>query len=89
MRSDAELHEEAMAGGSEAFAPIVERYADAVFGVALARLGDFHAAQDVAQQAFLEAVAGRSDRPEVTAEEGLAAMECAEAILVAIKKHKW
>jgi len=44
-----------MAGGSEAFAPIVERYADAVFGIALARLGDFHDAQDVAQQAFVEA----------------------------------
>ena len=55
MRSDAELYEAAMAGGSEAFAPIVERYADAVFGIALARLGDFHDAQDVAQQAFVEA----------------------------------
>ena len=43
----------------------------------------------VEQQAFLEAVAGKSDRPEVTAEEGLAAMECAEAILAAVKEHKW
>lgn len=43
----------------------------------------------VEQQAFLEAVAGKSDRPEVTAEEGLAAMECAEAILAAIKEHQW
>ena len=55
MRSDAELYAAAMAGGSEAFAPIVERYADAVFGVALSRLRDFHDAQDVAQQAFVEA----------------------------------
>ena len=53
MRSDAELYAAAMAGGSEAFAPIVERYADAVFGVALSRLGNFHDAQDVAQQAFV------------------------------------
>ena len=44
-----------MAGGPEAFGPIVERYQDAVFGVALARLGNFHDAQDVAQQVFLEA----------------------------------
>ena len=43
----------------------------------------------VEQQAFLQAVAGKSDRPEVTAQEGLAAMECAEAILTAIKEHKW
>ena len=44
-----------MAGGPEAFAPIVERYQDAVFGVALARLRNFHEAEDAAQQAFLEA----------------------------------
>jgi len=55
MKTDAELYAAAMAGGPEAFAPIVERYADAMFGVALARLGDFHDAQDVAQQALVEA----------------------------------
>jgi RNA polymerase sigma-70 factor (ECF subfamily) len=55
LRSDGELHESALAGGPEAFAPIVERYQDAVFGIALARLGDFHDAQDVAPQAFVEA----------------------------------
>lgn len=43
----------------------------------------------VEQQAFLKAVAGESDRPEVTAEEGLAAMECAEQILQAVKQHRW
>ena len=41
------------------------------------------------QEAFLKAVADRKDRPEVTVQEGLAAMECAEKILAAIKKHKW
>ncbi len=55
MRSDAQLHADALAGGAEAFGPIVERYGDAVFGVALARLGSFHDAQDLAQQVFLEA----------------------------------
>ncbi len=55
MEDDAELYRAALAGGSEAFAPIVERYADAVFGIALARVGDFHDAQDVAQQVFVEA----------------------------------
>ena len=55
MSRDEELHAAAMAGGPEAFGPIVERYQDAVFGVALTRLGNFHDAQDVAQQVFLEA----------------------------------
>lgn len=55
MTSDAELFADAIAGGPEAFAPIVDRYQDAVFGIALARLRDFHRAEDVAQQAFVEA----------------------------------
>lgn len=43
----------------------------------------------VEQQAFLQAVAGQSERPEVSAEEGLAAMECAEMILQSLSRHKW
>lgn len=41
------------------------------------------------QEAFLKAVADRDMAPEVSAKEGLAAMECAEMILESIKKHKW
>jgi len=41
------------------------------------------------QEAFLRAVADKSLRPEVSAEEGLAAMECAEMILDSMQKHKW
>ncbi|MCE5186423.1 MAG: Gfo/Idh/MocA family oxidoreductase [Planctomycetaceae bacterium] len=41
------------------------------------------------QQAFLDAVAGKTARPEVTAEEGLAALECAGKILDSIKAHRW
>jgi len=43
----------------------------------------------VEQEAFLAAVAGRAERPEVTAEEGLAALECAEKILAAVREHAW
>ncbi|MHC4754087.1 MAG: Gfo/Idh/MocA family oxidoreductase [Planctomycetota bacterium] len=41
------------------------------------------------QETFLRAVADRSFKPEVSAVEGLAAMECAEMILASIKEHKW
>ena len=41
------------------------------------------------QEAFLRAVADKIFRPEVSAEEGLAAMECAEKILASVKKHRW
>jgi predicted dehydrogenase len=41
------------------------------------------------QEAFLRAVADRTQRPEVSVEEGLAAMECAEMILASMKEHKW
>ena len=41
------------------------------------------------QEAFLSAVKDRARRPEVSAEEGLAALQCAEKILASIRKHKW
>ena len=41
------------------------------------------------QERFLRAVADKSLKPEVSAEEGLAAMECAEKILESVKEHKW
>jgi predicted dehydrogenase len=43
----------------------------------------------IEQQSFLKAVSGKQARPEVTAEDGLAAMECAEMVLASIKEHKW
>jgi RNA polymerase sigma-70 factor (ECF subfamily) len=54
-RSDAELVTAALAGGTEAFEPIVRRFQEAVFAVALSRVGNFHDAQDTAQAVFLEA----------------------------------
>lgn len=41
------------------------------------------------QEAFLRSCTDKSLRPEVSAEEGLAALECAEKILAAVRKHKW
>jgi predicted dehydrogenase len=41
------------------------------------------------QEAFLKAVADRTYAPEVSAEEGLAALECAEKILSSVRKHRW
>jgi len=41
------------------------------------------------QESFLKAVTDRSLAPEVSAEEGLAAIECAEKILASVKEHKW
>ncbi len=43
----------------------------------------------VEQESFLNAVAGVVSRPEVTGEDGLAALECAEQILESIKQHDW
>ena len=41
------------------------------------------------QQAFLKAVADKDSQPEVTAEDALAAMQCAEMILESAREHKW
>ena len=45
----------ALAKGPEAFDPIVRRYQSAVFGVTLARVSDFHEAEDIAQSVFVDA----------------------------------
>lgn len=41
------------------------------------------------QEAFLRAVADRQHMPEVSAEEGLAALQCAEKILASVEENKW
>ncbi len=43
----------------------------------------------VEQEAFLRAVLNPDQRPEVTAEEGLAALECADRILQKVRQHRW
>lgn len=55
MKDDPALVLDALTGGTEQFGPIVDRYRDAVFGIALARTGSFHDAEDVAQDVFVEA----------------------------------
>ena len=50
-----ELIEWIRRGGSEAFSPVVERFQDMAVGYAYAILGDFHQAEDAAQNAFLTA----------------------------------
>ena len=54
MTDDASLVAAALQGGPEAYAPIVRRYQDTVFGVALGRLGQPHDAEDIAQSVFVE-----------------------------------
>lgn len=58
IKDDAALVAVALDGGPEAFAPIVARYKEAVFGVTLARLRHFHDAEDAAQNAFIKAYTG-------------------------------
>jgi predicted dehydrogenase len=41
------------------------------------------------QEAFLRAVRDRSFTPEVSAEEGLAALKCAQMIVARVKRHRW
>ncbi len=55
MESDAELVQAVLNGRREAFADLVRRYERAVRATALDVLGDHHAAQDVAQDAFVAA----------------------------------
>ena len=64
MTRDEELCEAALAGEVAAFGLIVERYQDAVFGIALARVRNFHEAEDIAQQVFVQAFERLEDLKE-------------------------
>ena len=48
MKNDATLVAEALNNGPEAFAQIIEQYKSIVFGVAVARVRNFHDAEDLA-----------------------------------------
>lgn len=51
----AELVERARAGDADAYTSLVQRYQGMAFGYAYASLGDFHLAEDAAQQSFVTA----------------------------------
>src|SRR4051812_32215916 len=53
--SVADLATAAQAGDYDAFATLVARFQDMAYGVAYAWLGDFHQAEDMAQEAFIHA----------------------------------
>ncbi|THF74081.1 sigma-70 family RNA polymerase sigma factor [Cohnella fermenti] len=44
----------AQAGDSEAFRAIVDKYASAVYGIAYAKVGDHHTAQDITQEVLIK-----------------------------------
>ena len=53
--ADEELVQRALQGDGEAFSSLVGRYQYAVYGICLSMMGDFDAAEDVAQEAFVKA----------------------------------
>lgn len=59
--SDGELVRQALRGRTEAFATLVSRYLRPAYAVALARTGDPHDAEDVAQDAFVTALERLAD----------------------------
>ncbi|HDH99684.1 MAG TPA: sigma-70 family RNA polymerase sigma factor, partial [Firmicutes bacterium] len=52
---DRELVGACLRGDTEAFSRLVERYKDAVYGLALSYTNDFDAARDIAQESFIKA----------------------------------
>ena len=52
---DSTLVERVMNGDIEAFSQLVDRYKNATYALVLSRIQDFHTAEDVAQEAFLDA----------------------------------
>ena len=54
-RSDAELIQRILEGEQEAFSPLVRKYQKGVHALVWRKIGDFHIAQEITQDAFLKA----------------------------------
>ena len=65
--TDTELIQKALGGQADAFGVLVERYRDAVYGATLSRISSRTEAQDVAQEAFIEAYRSLSALRDPTA----------------------
>lgn len=53
--SDAQLIQQVLQGNQEAFSPLVKKYQKGVHALAWRKIGDFHTAQEITQDAFLKA----------------------------------
>ena len=53
--NDADLVGRVRQGDADAYSVLVERYRDAIYGLAFHELHDFEDARDVAQEAFIQA----------------------------------
>lgn len=49
------LIQRCLSGEKDAFGALVDKYKDAVYGLAYSKVGNFHDAQDIAQEAFIDA----------------------------------
>ena len=54
-QKDAELIQRVLQGDQDAFSPLVEKYQKGVHALAWRKIGDFHIAQEITQDAFLRA----------------------------------
>ena len=54
-QSDAQLIQQVLHGNQEAFSPLVKKYQKGVHALAWRKIGDFHIAQEITQDAFLKA----------------------------------
>ena len=58
MESDADLIQSVLSGDDDAFTTLVRRYQKGVHALAWRRIGDFHCAEEIAQDVFLRAYKG-------------------------------
>lgn len=61
VQSDSELVQRALNGDRQAYGRLFERHERSVLAVGLAVVGDYHTAQDVAQEAFVRAYRSLGD----------------------------
>ena len=53
--TDGYIIQQSLLGEPHAFGVLVDRYRESIYALAYSKVGDFHDAQDIAQEAFIKA----------------------------------
>ena len=79
-RDDAQLIRSILAGNDEAFSTLVHKYKKGVHALAWRKIGDFHHAEEITQDTFLQAYKKLSTLNNPNQFAGVALCDCKSAV---------
>jgi len=85
-KDDVELIQRVLSGDENAFSVLVKRYQKGVHALAWRKIGDFHIAEEITQDTFLQAHKKLAEGSEVVF--GVALRDCGSALSGLVPKEK-